>query len=539
MIKDFFVFRNFTVEPLFDQVKDCRFSGYGEIDFPLGFRYYVWFYFLPFGKERTTMAKEIDFFRQRLSYVVSNIPPDSSLLCITMVNTDPFTYTIHDPVTKAINRYNGYIFQLAVGNRSIKVLDFTSFTSQYSLSELVDKRHFYMAQVPINPRLANSFKNWFKQKIHTLGGLRKKCLIVDLDNTLWGGILGEDGIAGIQLGNDYPGNCYRHFQMVIKEMKNNGVLLAICSKNNWEDVQQVIDQRDEMILKQDDFSSLKINWESKPENIKKITQELNIGLDSVVFIDDNPFEREQIRALLPEVVVPEFPSQPYQLFDFIKEVYNQWFQIYELTDEDKRKTEQYKENAKRKNFIARYDSSKSFLKAMQIKLIFYESFNLHLPRIAQMTQKTNQFNLTTKRYTETDLNNLMNCDYVVSDISVQDKFGDNGITAASIIKIKGSKAIIDTFLLSCRILGRGIETVFLNLILNRLFEKGVKMVFACFIPTDKNKQVGQFFENNGFELISIDAMGKKDYQLKLLKKREISKLYEVIVGQRGDIVNKF
>jgi len=433
-----------------------------------------------------------------------------------------------DPVHGAVRDYNNHVFNLAKENRQIKVVDFSTFASGYGTKELIDKRHFYLSQVPVSPRLARNFNQWFLQKIRAIEGIRKKCLVLDMDNTLWGGILGEDGVSGIQLGNTYPGNCYRDFQSWIKEIQNTGVILALCSKNNPEDVQQAFSQRDEMVLKSADFSALRISWKNKAENLIEIAQELNIGIDSLVFIDDSPFEREQVKSMLPDVVVPDFPKQPYLLVDFIQEVYNQWFQVYELTEEDKSKSVQYQQNAQRRQLLNAFDTEEQFLKEMDIKLTISENNPVHIPRIAQMTQKTNQFNLTTKRYTPADINNLISKGYLVWDVAVSDKFGDNGITALAIVKTEGLTAEIDSFMLSCRILGRGIENAFLNVVLNSLFEKGIREITASFIPTAKNVQVEKFYDRNGFEMIeAVNKAEKKYYRIFLTDKKIIGILYEV------------
>ncbi|MBC8320435.1 MAG: HAD-IIIC family phosphatase [Bacteroidetes bacterium] len=530
MAHNFFIFRNYTIEPLFDKIEGCGFSGYNDIEFPADFKYYVWFYLLPIRVNRATIAAEVDFFRKKLELVASNVTSSSILLCFTMTDPDPFSFVADDPVSEAIDTYNNFIFELANSNRNIKAMDFRSFTSKYSLRELVDSRHFYMSLVPINPKLAGDFSSWFEQKVNAVESIRKKCLVVDLDNTLWGGILGEDGITGITLGNTYPGNCYTDFQSFIREIKNTGVILAICSKNNTADVKQVFSNRDDMVLQFDDFSSTRINWKNKAENIVEIAQELNIGIDSMVFLDDSPFEREHVKTMLPEVVVPDFPKQPYFLVDFIKDVYNNWFQTYELTAEDTAKTEQYQQNTQRQKAIAQHHNMESFLKEMEIKLRISESNPVHIPRIAQMTQKTNQFNLTTKRYTEREIKNMLKKGYIVWDASVSDKFGDNGITALAILKVEGTTALIDSFLLSCRILGRGIETAFLNHILNHLFDEGFRTIVATFIPTEKNMQVESFYDNTGFNCVSADNTRTKVYKLELTEKLRSSELFGITLG---------
>lgn len=528
MAKDYYIFRNYTVEPLFDKIEGCKFSGYSALDFPDGYKYYIWFYFLPFKANRSTIAAEVDFFSKNLELVASKAPSNTTLLCLTMTNTEPISFIAYDPAVKAIEMYNNFIFELAAKNRNIKVIDFNSFTFKYSLGELFDNRHFYMSLVPINPKLADDFTSWFQQKVNAIEGKRKKCLVVDLDNTLWGGILGEDGIAGIKLGNTYPGNCYTDFQSYIREIKNTGIILAICSKNNKADVDELFEKRDDMILTKDDFAIIKTNWSSKVDNIRLIAGELNIGTDSMVFLDDSPFECEQIRTMLPEVDVPNFPKQPYLLVEFIKEVYNQWFQTYELTAEDKVKTGQYKQNALRQKAVAQHENFEGFLKEMEIVLSISESNPLHIPRIAQLTQKTNQFNLTTIRYTEADIKKMMESDnFKIWDAAVSDKFGDSGITALAIVKIKDDTAEIDSFLLSCRILGRGIETTFLNYILNQLFERGIKNITASFFPTTKNMQVKSYYDDSGFGLVSKDKTGAKTYKLKLIEKRTVNENYTI------------
>jgi len=528
MPQNFFIFRNYTVEPLFDHLEGCSFSGYNEIGFSAGFKYYVWFYLMPMGANRDSLAAEIDFYRQRLNHVLNQVPETTPIICFTLWNTVPEGFAMPDPVHGAVRDYNNHVFNLAKENRQIKVVDFSTFASGYGTKELIDKRHFYLSQVPVSPRLARNFNQWFQQKIRAIEGIRKKCLVLDMDNTLWGGILGEDGVSGIQLGNTYPGNCYRDFQSWIKEIKNTGVILALCSKNNPEDVQQAFSQRDEMVLKSADFSALRISWKNKAENLIEIAQELNIGIDSLVFIDDSPFEREQVKSMLPDVVVPDFPKQPYLLVDFIQEVYNQWFQVYELTEEDKSKSVQYQQNAQRRQLLNAFDTEEQFLKEMDIKLTISENNPVHIPRIAQMTQKTNQFNLTTKRYTEAEINNLISKGYLVWDVAVSDKFGDNGITALAIVKTEGLTAEIESFMLSCRILGRGIENAFLNVVLNSLFEKGIREITASFIPTAKNVQVEKFYDRNGFEMIeAVNKAEKKYYRIFLTDKKIIGILYEV------------
>lgn len=231
----------------------------------------------------------------------------------------------------------------------------------------------------IDPKFAGQFRAWFQKKIVSIALKRKKCLVLDLDNTLWSGVLGEDGVTGITISGDYPGKAFHYFQEAIKALKDNGVILTICSKNNPEDVEQVWMDNPYMVLKKEDFSAVRINWQDKATNIRELSEELNIGTDSMVFIDDNPTERELIKQMLPEVAVPEFPKQPYDLIPFIKQVADDYFRIYTLTDEDKKKTEQYKANAQRKQEEKKFINMEDYLASLQIEIDIENAMNSTSP----------------------------------------------------------------------------------------------------------------------------------------------------------------
>jgi FkbH-like protein len=282
--------------------------------------------------------------------------------------------------------------------------------------------------------------------------------------------LGEDGIAGIKLGNSYPGKAYHDFQVNILDASKNGVILAVCSKNNENDILDAWEKNPYTVLKSTHFAAYRINWQNKATNILELAKELNIGLDSLVFLGDNPVARNLIRTIIPEVAVPEFPEQPYNLSIFFKQVYEEYFQIHALTNEDKSKTEQYLANTQRTQFQKTFTSLEDYFANLKMELNIQQATAFNIPRIAQMTQKTNQFNLTTKRYTETEIYEFLADKNLVWCLNVKDKFGDNGLTATCIVILNasGKEATIDSYLLSCRILGRGIENAFLAWIINYL-----------------------------------------------------------------------
>jgi FkbH-like protein len=281
-------------------------------------------------------------------------------------------------------------------------------------------------------------------------------------------------------------------------------------------------------LKKDNFSAYRINWNDKATNLQGLARELNIGLDSFVFIDDNPTERELIKQVLPMVSVPDFPEKPYELPKFFKQLVSEYFCVYKITEEDKNKTAQYKANAERAAEQAKFVNFEDYLKSLNIEIDILKADNFNKERIAQMTQKTNQFNLTTRRYTDADVQQKIDGGWKIYCISVRDKFGDNGITGTIFFtpKDENNTVEIDSLLLSCRILGKGIEMAFIHSLLNTLTEDGVRKVKASYIPTAKNAQVSDFYDRAGFKFLN-ESSGVKSYSVDLSDKIEIKEYYKI------------
>jgi len=308
------------------------------------------------------------------------------------------------------------------------------------------------------------------------------------------------------------------------------VLLAINSKNNEEDVWDAFNNHPDIVLKKDDFVSYRINWRDKASNIREIANELNIGIDSIVFIDDNPAEREIIKQLEPEVIVPDFPDQPYKFVDFfLDDVYKKYFLPYRLTSEDQVKTEQYKANSVRADSTTSFASINDYILSLETVISIDKANTFNLPRIAQLTQKTNQFNLTTKRYIESDILELDNSSNLIFCASVSDRFGDSGITAAGIIISHDNEALIDSYLLSCRILGREIEFALIKTILNYFFQRGVKIIKARYVPTMKNKQTEDFYDKLGFSCTTFQD-GSKDYYMEMGEQFNMNNLFRITLN---------
>lgn len=497
-----FVFRNNTIERFFP--KDYIFSGYDDVSVIPDADSYVWFYQAPIKFDNKILADEIDSFSSKFEYIVSKIGSDKLIVAFTMELLYHIDYIDNDWNLKfAIERYNNTLVSIANIHKNVKIIDINDFTKDYQSAELFDWKFYFLSQMGLNPRLSSQFMIWWQKKLSSISLKRKKCLILDLDNTLWGGVLGEDGIDGIKIGGDYPGKAFLYWQEALLELSKKGIILAICTKNNENDVKELWNKNPFMVLKKEHFSSLRINWNDKASNIREIAVELNIGLDSMVFVDDNPTERELIKQELPMVCVPDFPAQPYDLMTFYRYLVDEYFRVYALTDEDLNKTEQYKANANRVQAQKTFTDMESFLKSLEIKLKIEEANEHTISRISQMTQKTNQFNLTSHRYTESDISTMLNSGAKMWTLSVSDKFGDNGITGLIIIKDN----IIDTFLMSCRVLGKDIEYAFLKYVLSQC---GLNEIEAKYIPTEKNVQVKDFYEKLEFNLIS-DFGGVKQY----------------------------
>jgi FkbH-like protein len=517
-----FVFRNTTVEPLFAK-SEFHLSGYDDITFD-GDNYesYVWCYFLPIKLNKDEFEEYLDLLFQKFEFVCSSIPKNKMIIALTLEPLFFFNIERYNSFGESsIIKYNRKVFSLTNIYKNLKLINFGNFLVNYEMDSLMDWKFYHVSMIQLNPKLSGEFKNWLRKEMDILAMKRKKCLVLDLDNTLWGGILGEDGIGGIKIGGDYPGNAYRMFQELILELKETGVILAVCSKNNESDVLDAWKNNKEILITGEHLAAYRINWNNKADNIYQISKELNIGLDSMVFIDDNPVERELVKQSLPEVEVPDFPRNPYEMFSFANNIIKDFFITYKLTNEDLEKTNQYKQNKNRANLANRFSNNEDFLKSLGITISLIDVNEVTLQRFSQMCNKTNQFNFTTKRYSEQDIQAYHSQGALIQGLSVKDKFGDNGITGLIIAKIiSPTEAIIDTFLLSCRVLGKGVEFFYFSEVLKKLKERGVERIQSIYIASAKNSQVKSFYSEIGFELVEENQNGDRIYAHELNKNLE-------------------
>ena len=336
--------------------------------------------------------------------------------------------------------------------------------------------------------------------ICAIKGQFKKCLILDLDNTVWGGVIGDDGLEGIQLGHGLGiGKAFTEFQMWVKQLKQRGVIICVASKNNEDTAKEPFEKHPDMVLKLEDIAVFQANWETKVDNIRTIQRILNIGFDSMVFLDDNPFERNIVRENIPGITVPELPQDPGEYLEYLYSL--NLFETASYSQADKDRTKQYQVEAQRVSLQKTFSNEADFLKSLDMTSVVSGFNKFNTPRVAQLSQRSNQFNLRTVRYTEADIEALgQNPDVIDLSFTLEDKFGDNGLIAVIIMKKQDEETLfIDTWFMSCRVLKRGMEDFTLNTMVEAAREKGYKRIIGEYLPTPKNKMVENHYPSLGFQ----------------------------------------
>ena len=381
-------------------------------------------------------------------------------------------------------------------------IDLDDVLAQVGRQAFFDLRYWYSARYPFGAAAAAEFARRVAVVCAVLKQPRAKVLVLDADNTLWGGIIGEDGIDGIALGPDYPGNAYAEFQRRLLDFQQRGLLLAMCSKNNPADVDQVLQDHPHQLLRDSHFAARRVNWLPKAENLRSLAEELNLGLESFVFVDDSDHECAAVRHALPQVQVVQVPKRAVDVPACLDRVAR--LEVLSLTDEDRVKTAMYAQERLRRQMIQDVAADGAgqgpYLQRLQMKMRVGVDPLPHLARLSQLTNKTNQFNLTTRRYDEQQMRAFIEADdTLVLDFSLADVFGDSGIVGLAVWRrVAPGRADLDTFLMSCRVIGRLAETAFLETGLRLLAEQGVTEVAADYLPTAKNELVREFLPQHGF-----------------------------------------
>lgn len=413
-----------------------------------------------------------------------------------------------------INRLNERLVQYAAKHENFYINDIAYMAASYGLEHWADSfawhMYKYACAVEAIPELAYNLANIMK----SLYGKTQKALVLDLDNTLWGGVVGEDGANGIEIGQESSiGQLYSEFQTYIKELKDMGVLLAVNSKNEEENAIAGL-SRPDTILRPDDFLAIKANWKNKDENILEIAQELNIGTDSLVFVDDNPVERDRVSQQVPEVKVPAMtdPARYIRILDR-----SGYFEATGISAEDAKRTAMYQENAKRKKAQASFADYTEYLQSLDMKAEIAPFAPVYMSRIAQLTNKSNQFNLTTKRCTQADMEHYAESkEYITLYGKLEDKFGNNGVVSVVFGHSDQKDASlfhIDLWLMSCRVLKRDMEVAMMDELVDKCQKKGIKTINGYYYPTVKNGMVKDFYQQQGFQKVSEDEQGNTVWEL--------------------------
>ena len=394
-------------------------------------------------------------------------------------------------------RLNFLLMQESAARASVSLINLSTIKSELGNAFRDDKMYF-AARMPFSmealPRIAASVMNTVDS---ALGRIRK-CVVLDLDNTLWGGVIGDDGLSGIEVGELGTGRAFHEFQTWLKELKNRGIILAVCSKNNEDTAKEPFEKHPEMVLKLDDIACFIANWDDKATNIRKIQSILNIGMDSLVFIDDNRFERELVRSMIPEITVPDMPEDPSSYVPYLKSL--GLFETTGISAEDAGRTEKYRAEAERVKSMDSFSDYSEYLKSLEMKAVAAPFDEFHFPRIAELSQRSNQFNLRTVRYQTGDIEKMSSDDsYITLYFTLKDRFGDHGLISAVIMKKLEDRVFVDTWFMSCRVLKRTMEEYIINSMVKAAADAGYDLIEAEYIPTAKNKMVADIYPKMGFK----------------------------------------
>jgi FkbH-like protein len=417
-------------------------------------------------------------------------------------------------VTQRLNR----AVRDAAAAEGVMLLDIAHWSAIHGLPSWYDVTRWHHAKQLIAPTAAVFYGDLVGRLLAAMRGLSAKCLVLDLDNTLWGGVIGDDGLEGIVLGQGSgAGEAFIAFQSYAKQLSQRGVILAVCSKNTHEIAEAAFLQHPDMVLKREDIAAFFANWEDKPSNLRKIASTLNIGLDSLVFFDDNPAEREIVRQTLPEVAVPEVPEDAAHFVACLAEA--GYFESIAFTEEDRARAEQYRANAERSQAMDGGTDIGAFLASLDMKMTVAPFTAVDLPRITQLTNKSNQFNLTTRRYTQDQMAAFAaSASAVTLSFRLVDKFGDNGLIGVLIaLPADGDATIlrIDTWLMSCRVLGRQVEAETINQLCRIARDRGFTTIAGDYLPTAKNGIVRDLYARMGFTHIGGEDGGATQWSLAL------------------------
>lgn len=474
-------------------------------------------------EEKTLLHNE---YSERISAIVHTLI--TRLQCQIIISNLPYKldpifgnygHKLEDSFSTQIIEFNYFLSKLSRRVNEVKVIDVSSLHSILN-SEIRDERMFYSSSTSYNLEFYNILAKHSSEIINVTQGSVIKCVILDLDNTLWGGVIGDDGLDGIQLGKSKIGKAFRDFQKWIKLLKNRGIILCVNSKNNEEIAMEPFLEHEEMILKLDDIAVFVANWDNKADNIRYIQNVLNIGFDSMLFIDDNPSERDQVQMELPDVLVPDMPDDPTEYLHYLTSLNLVETNSYSV--EDSERTKKYQEENRRMKTVEQFSSMDKFLESLSMCAEIIAFNKTIASRCAQLSQRSNQFNLRTIRYSESDIDDIIQKDsYFGFAVKLNDKFGDYGLVSLLVAMKTVDSFFIENWVMSCRVLKRNVELLVLNYLVEKAKELNIKYIIGEYIPTPKNSLVKDHYLNLGFQkkeerwVLDVDSFSVYTHQINI------------------------
>ena len=465
-----------------------------------------------------SVEAQVERFRGELSLALSEARGIKHVF-VALVHrlSPPRAVAVPDQVDEAVTAFNAAIAAEAAHFENVHLVSTNALSAQLGWANAHDVHSYERFRAPFTPAFLEKLAAQIYRLTRGFGAYYYKALVLDGDNTLWGGILGEDLADGIRLGPfGYPGSVYWQVQHDFLSLQRRGVLLGLCSKNNPADVDEVLASHPHMVLREEHFVTRRVNWSDKAANLESIALELNIGLESIVFVDDSRFECEAVRSRLPAVETLQVPAKLFEYPQLVRQI-QELFALDDLSTDGPTKTEQYRLRSLANQERAQHATQDDYLASLSLVATVHRNDHVSAVRIAELTQKSNQFNLTTRRYTVSEINSLMDSELAdVYSIHVADKFGDSGLTGVVIVRYEiPEAAVVDTFLLSCRILGRGIEQSFWSHVVDAALDRQCGSLMAEYVPTAKNHQVWDFWDRLGLELLAEDTTGRRSYKIDL------------------------
>ncbi|WP_217631576.1 HAD-IIIC family phosphatase [Pedobacter hartonius] len=457
---------------------------------------------LPPGKYASLADTELDLIGNLCAQIDSRL--HTKIVYYNYTEIDDSVYGNYSSKVEAsflfqLRKLNYKVMEFSISHPNFYLLDLSSMQNKYGKCTFFQTSIYINTEMVLSIDILPAIASLTTDLIGAMYGKFKKCIILDLDNTMWGGIIGDDGMDNIEIGSLGIGKAFTEFQYWLKKLKNRGIILAVCSKNTESIAREPFEKHPDMVLRLDDIAVFVANWENKVDNIHHIRNILNIGFDSMVFLDDNPFERNIVRESIPLLTIPELPEDPAEYLEYL---YSQnLFETVSVSDLDAERTKQYQVEAQRAVVQQSFTSEADFLESLNMLSIVRPFDNFNIPRAAQLSQRSNQFNLRTVRYSEADIELLGKSeDSFTFSFTLEDKFGDNGLICIVILKSENNDTLfIDTWLMSCRVLKRGMEHFVLNCIADFGQGGGFKYLKGEYIPTLKNEMVKDHYSKLAFK----------------------------------------